>query len=43
MVLAGLAAQGTTKVSGLKHLDRGYDDIESKLNRVGAQIDRNSR
>ena len=42
MVLAGLVARGTTKVSGLKHLDRGYDDIESKLSRVGAQVNRNS-
>ena len=38
MVLAGLAAKGTTKVSGLKHLDRGYDDIEAKLNAVGAEV-----
>jgi UDP-N-acetylglucosamine 1-carboxyvinyltransferase len=42
MVLAGLAARGITKVSGLKHLDRGYDDIEAKLSSVGAQVDRNS-
>lgn len=42
MVLAGLAAQGTTRVSGLKHLDRGYDDIESKLCSVGARVNRNS-
>ena len=40
MVLAGLAADGTTKVSGLQHLDRGYDDIEAKLNGVGAVISR---
>ena len=40
MVLAGLSAQGTTKVSGLKHLDRGYDNIESKLRSVGAEIHR---
>ena len=40
MVLAGLAANGTTKVSGLKHLDRGYDNVEAKLNAVGAQLER---
>ena len=40
MVLAGLAANGTTKVSGLKHLDRGYDKVEAKLNAVGAQLER---
>ena len=40
MVLAGLAANGTTKVSGLKHLDRGYDNVEAKLSAVGAQLER---
>ncbi|CRY92586.1 UDP-N-acetylglucosamine 1-carboxyvinyltransferase [Synechococcus sp. WH 8103] len=40
MVLAGLAANGTTKVSGLKHLYRGYDKVEAKLNAVGAQLER---
>ena len=40
MVLAGLAADGTSKVSGLQHLDRGYDVIEAKLNGVGAVISR---
>ena len=40
MVLAGLAANGTTKVSGLKHLDRGYDKVEAKLNAVGARLER---
>ena len=42
MVLAGLAATGSTKVYGLNHLDRGYDDIESKLLDVGARIERQS-
>ena len=41
MVIAGLAAHGTTSVSGLKHLDRGYDRIESKLTAVGARLERN--
>ncbi|AII49977.1 UDP-N-acetylglucosamine 1-carboxyvinyltransferase [Synechococcus sp. KORDI-52] len=41
MVLAGLSAKGTTQVSGLKHLDRGYDDLEHKLNAVGAEVKRN--
>ena len=43
MVLAGLAANGTTKVSGLKHLDRGYDNVEAKLNAVGANLKRQQR
>jgi UDP-N-acetylglucosamine 1-carboxyvinyltransferase len=40
MVLAGLAAQGTTTVRGLEYLDRGYDQLEHKLNAVGASIQR---
>ena len=40
MVLAGLAAKGVTRVSGLAHLDRGYDNIETKLSSVGAVIER---
>ncbi len=38
MVLASLAAKGTSMVSGLNHLDRGYSEIESKLNGIGAHI-----
>jgi UDP-N-acetylglucosamine 1-carboxyvinyltransferase len=40
LVLAGLAAEGTTIVQGLHHLDRGYDDLEGKLQRLGAQLKR---
>lgn len=40
MVLAGLAAEGTTTVRGLEFLDRGYADLEGKLNAVGAEIRR---
>ena len=40
MVLAGLAAKGVTHVSGLSHLDRGYDNIENKLSSAGAVIER---
>ena len=40
MVLAGLGAKGVTHVSGLSHLDRGYDNIEWKLSSVGADIER---
>ncbi len=38
LVLAALAARGTSQVDGLNHLDRGYDGIERKLNKSGAQI-----
>ncbi|MEM9771897.1 MAG: UDP-N-acetylglucosamine 1-carboxyvinyltransferase [Cyanobacteria bacterium P01_D01_bin.73] len=40
LILAGLAARGTTIVQELKHLDRGYENIEKKLQGVGAEIRR---
>jgi UDP-N-acetylglucosamine 1-carboxyvinyltransferase len=38
LVLAGLAAKGTTEVKRIYHLDRGYEKIEEKLSKVGANI-----
>lgn len=40
LVLAGLAAQGKTVVQGLQHLDRGYDHLELKLQKLGANLQR---
>ncbi len=40
LVLAGLAAKGTTLVQGLHHLDRGYERMDKKLAQVGARIRR---
>jgi len=40
LVLAGLAARGTTQVQRIYHLDRGYENIEAKLAAVGARIRR---
>jgi UDP-N-acetylglucosamine 1-carboxyvinyltransferase len=40
LILAGLAAQGVTEVSRVYHLDRGYEHIEEKLTRIGADIKR---
>lgn len=40
LVLAGLAAEGETVVSRVYHLDRGFDRLEEKLSRVGADIAR---
>ena len=40
LVLAGLAAEGETNVSRIYHLDRGFDRLEEKLSRVGADIAR---
>ncbi|MBI5420248.1 MAG: UDP-N-acetylglucosamine 1-carboxyvinyltransferase [Deltaproteobacteria bacterium] len=40
LVLAGLAAKGTTEVLRIYHLDRGYEELESKLSSLGAEIAR---
>ena len=40
LVLAGLAAQGETLIDRVYHIDRGYERIEEKLNKVGAKIRR---
>jgi UDP-N-acetylglucosamine 1-carboxyvinyltransferase len=40
LVLAGLAASGTTEVSRVYHLDRGYEGMEQKLAALGARIRR---
>jgi UDP-N-acetylglucosamine 1-carboxyvinyltransferase len=40
LVLAGLAAEGTTEVLRVYHLDRGYERIEEKLRALGAIIER---
>jgi len=38
LVLAGLAAQGKTSISRIYHLERGYENIEEKLEKLGAKI-----
>jgi UDP-N-acetylglucosamine 1-carboxyvinyltransferase len=40
LILAGLAAENTTEVSRIYHLDRGYERIEEKLRLLGADIQR---
>jgi UDP-N-acetylglucosamine 1-carboxyvinyltransferase len=40
LVLAGLAAKGTTNVHRIYHLDRGYESLHEKLKRLGANIER---
>ena len=40
LVLAGLAARGESSIAGLDQLDRGYADLEGKLTRLGAKIER---
>lgn len=40
LVVAALAANGMTTIQGLHHLDRGYDNLEGKLQQLGANIHR---
>ncbi|MBW8001014.1 MAG: UDP-N-acetylglucosamine 1-carboxyvinyltransferase [Planctomycetes bacterium] len=42
LVLAGLAADGTTVIDRVYHIDRGYEKIETRLNPLGAKIVRES-
>jgi|GEM_PF-4429762 len=38
LVLAGLAAQGTTIIEEIHHIDRGYEELEENLSRLGANM-----
>lgn len=40
LVLAGLVAEGTTEVSEIYHIDRGYEKFKEKLNALGAKVTR---
>jgi len=40
LILAGLVAEGTTEVSRVYHLDRGYQSLEKKFADLGASITR---
>jgi UDP-N-acetylglucosamine 1-carboxyvinyltransferase len=40
LILAGLAAKGTTEVSRVYHIDRGYESIEKKLAQLGGHLER---
>jgi UDP-N-acetylglucosamine 1-carboxyvinyltransferase len=40
LVIAGLAARGTTQVNRVYHIDRGYENIDGKLRQLGARIQR---
>ena len=40
LVIAGLAAKGTTQVNRIYHLDRGYEKMDTKLRKLGARIQR---
>lgn len=38
LILAALAAEGTTGIRGIHHIERGYEKVEEKLSRLGANI-----
>src|ERR671923_2160884 len=40
LVVAALAAEGVTEIFDMHHVDRGYEDIDSKLSALGAEISR---
>ena len=40
LLLAALCARGTSVISGIRQIDRGYERIEEKLRAIGAQIER---
>ena len=38
LVVAGLMAQGVTEIHDIYHIDRGYDDLDGKLKKLGAKL-----
>ena len=40
MVIAALAATGTSQVENIHHIERGYEDVELKFKKLGADIKR---
>ena len=40
LVVAGLAAEGRTTISGVEHVERGYDDLVGRLSAIGARLER---
>jgi len=40
LVIAGLVADGETSISEIAHIDRGYEDLDGRLRRLGADIER---
>ena len=40
MIIAGLAAEGTTEIEEIDHIDRGYEDVVEKFSALGADINR---
>ena len=42
LIIAGIIAKGSSKIYGLEHLDRGYENFEAKLKILGIKITRES-
>jgi UDP-N-acetylglucosamine 1-carboxyvinyltransferase len=40
LILAALGAEGTTEIADVNHVDRGYEDLDAKLNALGAEVSR---
>ena len=40
MIIAGLMANGTTEITDIVHIDRGYENLEERLRKLGAEIER---
>jgi UDP-N-acetylglucosamine 1-carboxyvinyltransferase len=40
LVIAALCADGVTEIADVHHIDRGYEDLEGKLARLGAEVRR---
>ena len=40
LIIAGIVATGKTEIYNLKHIDRGYENIEEKFRKLGAKIER---
>ena len=39
-LIAAVLAQGTSTIEGLSHIERGYENLEDSLRRLGVQIDK---
>ena len=40
MLIAAMSADGVSRISNIEQIDRGYEDIEARLNAIGAKIRR---
>ena len=40
LIIAAIMAKSTSRIFGLEHLDRGYENFESKLSKLGIEIKR---